>query len=346
MPIGQSYFRFLDKKVDYANAHGFQVFIETLRRDILSYIKAYYWATNPDMSKNAVFQYIRYIFARYQANAVFLGIIHFDCLCPPYGLEPQELRVAVDGYYNRYGNPPFGQIVTTNVSGSTYRAWGHTDKAPWLMLHQVGNSPRDHTSADLLLEMFRLPNPIPAYHQEPWYISDDTPEDRKNRSTMYGGVLDGGVAGIAYEAKGLTRGNRESGKDFPNMWVAIKWRSADEVTLAQKFITAGGRYQDLAPHPEFLSVSKSGKTPQEGWAYCMRTDDQKVFKVYFEKNAVRPDLSGALPNTAYQSQWFDPRTGAWSNAGTGTLTSDAQGRIALPAYPSPEEDWAMGLTAR
>jgi len=66
----------------------------------------------------------------------------------------------------------------------------------------------------------------------------------------------------------------------------------------------------------------------------MRTEDKKYFKLYFERNAARPDLAGALPNAAYKAQWFDPRTGAWSGAGAGTLTSDVQGRIALPACPT------------
>jgi hypothetical protein len=76
----------------------------------------------------------------------------------------------------------------------------------------------------------------------------------------------------------------------------------------------------------------------------MRTDDKRHFKLYFERNAARPDLSGALPSTAYKAQWFDPRTGAWSEAGAGTITSDAQGRIALPACPTSADDWGLGLS--
>lgn len=348
MRLNPSYFRYLDKKIDYANAQGFQVFLETLRRDVGPYLKAYYGATDTDMSKNAVFQYIRYIFARYQANAVYFGIIHQDVgeetLQPV--LKPRDWKVALDGYHKKYGPPPFGQLVTTNISGSTYRAWGHTDQAAWLTMHQVGNSPRDHRSSELLLEMFNLPNPIPAYNQEPWYISDDTPEERcRNRSTMYSCLLNGGIAGVAYQAKGLTRGNRENSSKFANMWVSIKWKSADEVRLAKAFMmTHGARYQDLAPHRELLSVFKTGDARQEGWAYCMRTDDKTLFKLYFEKNVTRPDLSGALPNAVYKAQWFDPRTGAWSNVGSGTLTSDGQGRIALPACPTSADDWGLSLS--
>jgi hypothetical protein len=353
MRLNPSYFRFLDKKIDYANALGFQVFLETLRRDVGPYLKAYYGATNPEMSKNAVFQYIRYIFARYQAHAVVFGIVHQDLGKVTYGLGPEDWLVAIEGYYKRYGHPPFGQLVTTNINGSTYRVWGHRDKAPWLTMHQAGNIPRHHGSSEQLIEIFNLPNPLPAYNQEPWYIANDTPEERRrNRSTMYGCLLNGGLAGLANQAMGLTRGNRENSSTYANMWVSIKWESALDLVRARAFImTHGARYQDLVPHRELLSVFKTGGDPtsdrdqrQQGWAYCMRTDDQTLFKLYFERNVTRPDLSGALPNTAYKAQWFDPRTGAWSNVGDGSLTSDGQGRIVLPACPTSEDDWGMSLS--
>jgi hypothetical protein len=357
MRLNPSYFRFLDKKIDYANALGFRVFLETLRRDIAPYLKAYYGATNPDLSKNAVFHYIRYIFARYQADPVFFGIIHQDVGENTYGLPARDWLPSIEGYYKKYGPPPFGQIVTTNINASTYRVWGHTDKAPWLTMHQAGNSPRDHTSSDAILEMYNLPNPIPAYNQEPWYIANDTPEERRrNRSTMYSCLLNGGLAGVAHQAMGLTRGNRENSSTYVNMWVSIAWQSANEARLAPAFLMADGvNYQNLAPHRELLSVFKGDApawvgtgparvAPQEGWAYCMRTDDKRHFKLYFERNVTRPDLSGAIPSTVYKAQWFDPRTGAWNKAGAGTLTSDAQGRIALPACPTSADDWGLSLS--
>lgn len=356
--INPSYFRYLDKKIDYAAANGVSVLLETLRRDIAPYMKAYYGGTDPDMSRNAVFHYIRYLFARYQADPVIFAIYHYDCVCAPYGLEPEELRVPLDGYHAKYGQPPFGQLVTANVSGSTYRAWGHTDKAPWLAMHQTGNNPRDHSIADYVLEMYNLPGPLPIYGQEPWYIPNDSAEERrKSRATMYAQLLSGGLAGVAHQAMGLTRGNRENSSMFVNMWVSIKWRSAAEVPLAGNFLMRDGVRPDrLAPHPELLSVSRTGpdtkfshwsrteKVLQEGWAYCMRTDDKRHFRIYFERNVTRPDLSGAHPNALYKGEWFDPRTGAWSKAGEGVFRSDAQGRIVLPDCPTRADDWGLSLT--
>jgi len=59
--------------------------------------------------------------------------------------------------------------------------------------------------------------------------------------------------------------------------------------------------------PAWVGTGRNRVAPQEGWAYCMRTDEQKHFKLYFERNAARPDLSGALPQCVYKAQWFDPR---------------------------------------
>lgn len=161
-----------------------------------------------------------------------------------------------------------------------------------------------------------------------------------------------------YLAQGLTRGVREKGKAFPKMWEAIMWPSANEVRLAPAFLMADGvNYQDLVPHRELLSVFKSGpkgaraywqnakNLPQEGWAYCMRTDDKRFFKLYFERKAPLPTLSGARPGAAYKAKWFDPRTGAWSNAGAGNLTADAQGIITLPPVPTVTDDWGLSLAA-
>jgi hypothetical protein len=130
------------------------------------------------------------------------------------------------------------------------------------------------------------------------------------------------------------------------MWEAVMWKSANEPQYAARFMLASGaRYQELEPHPELLLVAKTGEWPTEGWSFLMRTADRRMFKLYFQRKAASANLSGALPNTAYKAQWFDPRTGAWSNAANGSLRSDSQGRIRIPALPTPDEDWALSLSS-
>ena len=357
--INPAFFRMLDKKMDYAYAHGFTVFIETLRRDIAPHLKAYYGFTNNDMTKNAAYHYIRYIFARYQADPVIFGIFHYDYLSE-YGLSPDELRIPLDGFFKKYGDPAFGQLVTTNVSGSTYRSWGHTDKTPWITMHQTGNTPRDHRISDYVLEMFRLQNPLPIFSQEPWYIKNDSEEERrKNRATMYSSLLTGALVGISYQAQGMTRGVREDSKQFPKMWEAITWISAYEVGNARDFMLSDTqKYQDLIPMRESLSSFKTGseeisanwqngpKLKQEGWSYCMALPNKKLFKLYFERNVPSQTLSNMLPNTNYLVCWFDPRLGKWQNNINKLLRTDVNGVLKLPACPTQTDDWALCLKAK
>ena len=346
--INPSYFRYLDKKIDYANSQGFEIFLETLRRDIMGALKAYHNLTDTNMANNAMFHYIRYIHNRYQANHVFFSPIHLDVYNAPLGAA--DLRVSIDGYFEKYGHPPFGQPVTTCINRSTYERFGHTDKSPWLTVHTVGNSPRDHTASDLIETMFRLPNPIPVFNQEPWFLANDSAKESwQNRRTMYSCLLRGGLGGVVYEAMGQTRAVRETSSLPPGthglhplMWVSVLWKNAEETQHARTFmLTHGAKYQDLAPHKELLSPAWNSTS---NWSYCMRTHDQRLFKLYFERNAVPVNLTGVLPNTTYKAHWFNPRTGAWINVGSGTLASDAQGQLVLPACPTAAEDWGLSLS--
>ena len=51
---------------------------------------------------------------------------------------------------------------------------------------------------------------------------------------------------------------------------------------------------------------------------------------------------GARLESAYRAEWFDPRAGAWRDAGGGTLRSSAIGTIMLPDVPS-DTDWGLRL---
>jgi hypothetical protein len=62
--------------------------------------------------------------------------------------------------------------------------------------------------------------------------------------------------------------------------------------------------------------------------------------LYFEADTPPAALRSALPDRSYRAQWFDPRTGQWSDAGT--LTADQRTYVQLPAKPT-SDDWALKL---
>jgi hypothetical protein len=106
-------------------------------------------------------------------------------------------------------------------------------------------------------------------------------------------------------------------------------------------MSEGTRLGDLVPNAELVTPNKSGPTEgNRGWAFCARTPEKDLFLLYFEADCPQATVRGALADGAYQAQWFDPRTGAWIDAGT--LNADQRCYIALPAFPD-EGDWGMKL---
>ena len=127
------------------------------------------------------------------------------------------------------------------------------------------------------------------------------------------------------------------------MWDALQWKSGAQMGYFRDFVwSEGARFQDLVPNADLIYPNKTAEfTGNQGWAYCARTPERDLFMFYFEMECAQPYLRGALHDAAYTAQWFDPRTGAWIDAGT--LIADAWGRVALPSLPSAE-DWALKLT--
>jgi hypothetical protein len=110
-------------------------------------------------------------------------------------------------------------------------------------------------------------------------------------------------------------------------------------------MSIGRRYQELVPMADLVSPNKTADLKSyEGWAYCARTPDREIFLAYFEKGCGHGEIRGAKLNTKYHAEWFDPRTGTWQDAGTGTLKSSMIGVLTVPSLPS-DEDWALRLRA-
>jgi len=355
--LNPAFFRLLDKKIDYMNAHGFMPFIEVSRRDIGPGWKKYYpWP-------ESYTRYIQYIWSRYQANICLFSPIHFDW---SGSLAAEHWNEAANAVIDQFGGPPFGTLASCNPTGSSLENFGHTDKARWLGFHQIGNFHREfghgHRSYPLLTDIFNTLPPIPGINGEPYYDGQHDTEPGSAtaalyaRSAMYGSVLSGGLGGHiygagkeGYEGGAMWGGNVEDAARF-KIWDGIQWESGDQMQYLRTFtLSEARRYQDLVPQVGLLEPDKSSTDNDwMGWAYCSRTDDKTFFLVYFEKNCRRATLSGAVPAGTYRAMWFNPRTGNWIDANGGTLTADASGRIVLPEFPGggdrSDTDWAVKLT--
>lgn len=353
------YFRSLDRKMRHLSEQGFVPFLETVRRDNCPSWKAYF-------DFNASYgRFVQYLIARYGAyNLVFSGI-HLDWIPKNYSLTADEFNAALTQHWKIYGPLPFGQPYTTLIDSSTYKVFGHGDRAPWLTMHTVGNKPRNHAIYASLEEIFRLKPAYPAANLEPYYTGwnhvinrpgGESPEensDRDNyfaRAMMYGSVLSGGLAGHVHgtAAYDLTSTGEPAGWR-PHIWTALRYASGGQMQYLRDFVLSEGvRYQQL----ELASGAVTSRTATnplddslDGWTYMMRTAACDFALLYFENKASVTGLTGFPANARYRWSWYHPRTGEWS--GSSEVSADAEGVIMTPAFPPGEpatiHDWAAKL---
>jgi hypothetical protein len=347
--INPEYFKYIDRKIDYLNANGFVPFIEVSRRDAgLCWYKYYGW---PD----SYTRFIQYIFARYQANNTVLSPIHLDIIDET--VSPADYTAAINLMKEKYGPPPFGTLLSANANPSTLENWGDNS---WVTLHQIGNM-REHNNYWYLTEIFNLKDPKPGLNGEPYYAGYRDARgpgsvnysrgavggtDRDNqlvRSCMYGSFLSGGLAGHVYGAEGIWGADIEPTAPT-HMWEAFQWQSGAEMQYLRTFaFSVGRRYQELVPLADLVSPNKTHDIlSYDGWAYCARTDDKKIFLVYFETGCPKSQIRGAMLNSVYRAQWFNPRDASWSDAGNGKLVSSKIGIIRVPDFPE-QNDWGLKL---
>jgi len=347
--INPEYFKYIDRKIAYLNANGFIPFIEVSRRDAgLLWYKYYGW---PDSYS----RFIEYIFARYQAYNTVLSPIHLDIIDET--VSPDDYTAAIRFMEEKYGPPPFGNLLSANANPSTLENWGEDS---WVTLSQIGNM-REHNNYWYLTEIYNLKKPTPALNGEPYYSGykdnrgpgsvnytrgADGGTERDNafvRSGMYGSFLSGGLAGHVYGAEGIWGADIEPTAPI-HMWDAFQWRSGAEMQYLRTFaFSIGRRYQELVPLADLVSPNKSHDVlSYEGWAYCARTPDKNIFLAYFENGCPQAEIRGAKLNSVYSAQWFNPRNGTWMEAGNGKFMSSEIGIIELPKFPE-NVDWGLKL---
>ena len=355
--INPRYFRSLDRKIDYLNAHGIMPFIEVTRRDI-----GQVWKHHHEWPKSYT-RYIQYVWSRYQANNGLLSPIHYDTGIA--SVPAPDWNEAANAVIDTFGPPPFGTPIGVNPHHTSLMNFGHTSQARWLTFHQTGNGRRDHYSYALLTDAFNSNPPVPVLNGEPlyegmqhretsdWYYGEvdlaASPSEeaaRYVRSAAYGSVLSGGLAGHIYGAGGwdegaLWRGDVEEASRV-HVWDVIQWPGAAQMQHVRSFLlNEGDRYQELIPSTQLLTPNRDGPvTGFDGWAYCAASPTRDLLFVYLELGTPATSVLQLSPETEYEGTWFDPRTGGWSNPWRARTDSD--GVLPLPDKPTTS-DWALKL---
>jgi hypothetical protein len=356
--VNPAYFRSLDRKMRHLSGQGFVPFLETIRRDNAPSWKRYF-----DFNASYA-RFVQYLIARYGAyNLVFSGI-HLDWIPKDFSLTADEFNEALTFHHAKYGPLPYGQPYTTLIDRSTYKAFGHGAKAPWLTMHTVGNNPRNHAIYGSIEELFGLEPAYPAANLEPYYTGwnhainrpgGETPEensDRDNyfaRAMMYGSVLSGALAGHVHgtAAYDVTSTGEPAGWR-PHIWTALRYTSGAQMKhLAAFVLSEGARYQELTLAARDLDprgIPDALADGLDGWSFLMRTPQRDFALAYFESRALAPRLRGFTARANYRWSWFDPRTGQWRDAGQ--LRADASGVLAAPAFPDGGRQAASDIAAK
>jgi hypothetical protein len=350
--INPAFFRYLDRKLDYLEDHGFAIFLEALRRDLSQAWRRYYpW---PD----SYTRYLLYLYTRYGAGNVILSPIHLDG--NPAEMPAPAFLPAINALYDKYGPPPFGNLSSTNTVPSTLLMWKQPGMdSKFLTLHQTGNRPREHDAHWYITEEFFATPALPAFAGEPYYSggvgeglggsASQAPggseaDSRDQRASMFGSFLSGGLAGYVYGSYPLERADIEPAAKY-KMWDAFLYEGGNYMKTLHAFVfSQGSRYQDLIPNPGLLQPNRTHETASyAGWAYAAATQDRDFILLYWEKGCPANQLRGVLSHASYQAKWFDPRKAEWIDAGT--LTSNTNAIISMPKKPI-DDDWAMQLALK
>jgi hypothetical protein len=340
--VNPKYFQYLDRRIDYCNAHGIIPFLEFWRRDFSeAWVRFCGWP-------RTYVKYLAYMYARYHANNVFFSPIHMDT--PDASITPREYNGPIRMYLAEYGPPPFGTMVSTNASPSTLVNYGNVE---WIDFHQIGNTWREHVSYWYLTDLYWNRPTKPALNGEPY--TPGFPADTKidmfseeaaanARTGMYGSVLSGGQSGYVHELQAMYDGCR-SEKAVYRMWDVFELPTSDQAVHLKNFVLSlEGRHAELIPDAECIIPNKSGgEFGWTGWAYCAYTPDKEIFLVYFEKGSVRKDVlfRNGLYGGRYRLAWYNPRTGEWVDRDE-TIEPDVRGVARLPEAPD-DEDWALKM---
>ncbi len=197
---------------------------------------------------------------------------------------------------------------------------------------------------------WRIPPPRPIINLEPNYEGHLAYQSRQPftachvRRALHWSLLVAPTAGVSYGHHGIWPWMEERGvpPDHPHSGEAIPWSEALEshgasaVGVLVRFFSELPWWQ-LAPAQELLA-SQPGEQDLARWAMVAATPRRQLVVAYTPKGEPLQLRASELALPAAAS-WYDPRSGAWAEAGALEETDQAE----LTLSPPSEEDWVLCL---
>ncbi len=361
--INPAYWKSLDRKFQYMHEIGMLFNMESVRREHLCT-----WYVYHDFNESFS-RYLHYLRARYGCYNQIFSLVHCDSLDfrdnkGKWTLRRAQLKDAFQYFFDRYGPLPFGQPVASMTGDSTLKKLGHPN---WLEIHSTSNQ-RDGEAYPKMRDMYNKTPHKPIMHLEPYYagawkgnfkphrpFNDPPPpgsprDDYWGRANAWGAVFNGGVAGHVFGTR-LFNGVKEPEPNDVWTWYGItRYGCHKQMKHLKKFVLDEAKaMQKMELAHDSVSPNTTGNVHVQrmsGHAFMLQSYDKKLAVIFFEEESDQAIISGLNNEKSYNGQWYNPRNGIYTAAGS---FNAAEGSIQLPGFPGglfktkELEEWVMKL---
>jgi len=357
--INPEYWQSVDERMQYLSDQGFVTLFETVRRHER-------WPFRAQNEKDAFYNYIRYLWARYGCYNMIFSWVHHDI--NKFNVYPHWLELVQDAHNKlsvQLGNRmPYGQPRTAMSFNTSLNNW-ERDIPDALDIQNVSNAERDEDMHVWLRDIYNHQNSTkPALNLEPFYpgwglhsgneINHGLDDTTMAQMQMYGSVLSGGLAGHAWgdawyagAAASTTRKTEDGGtivpKNDPQVNALESFESQAMGHLRSFIMDSEHEYQRLIP------AAHTNLSDSQGFVHTLSISDDKKFALGFftadpgSNPKALPQLTNLTASETYLFEWWDVTNGGWISAGD--IISNSNGILQPPSLPNNDRttNWAYRI---
>ena len=355
--IEPEYWQSVDERMRFLSDQGFVTLFESLRR-------SEDWPFRAQAEKDAFYNYIRYLWARYGCYNMIFSWVHHDVDAGVYKNWLPLVQNAHNTLGAQLGNRmPYGQPRTAMSFNTSLNNW-ERDIPNAMDVLNVSNAERDETMHGWLKAIYDHKPAKPALNLEPFYpgwglhsgneINPGLDDTTMAQMQMYGSVLSGGLAGHAWgdawyagAAASTGRSQADGGtivpSNDPQVNALNRFDSRAMGNLRRFILDSGHEYQRLIP------AADTNLSDSQGLVHTLSISDDRSFALgFFTADSRRnppalPALTNLTASTNYLFEWWDVTNGGWIS--TGDIKTTDAGRLEPPALPNNDrtKSWAYRI---
>ncbi|TWU41078.1 DUF5060 domain-containing protein [Novipirellula artificiosorum] len=342
--IVPEYWQEADPKMKYMADNGFVPFLETVRRSES-------WPKLGQEQKDAFYNYVRYLWARYGCYNMVFSWVHMDADGNgEYDLWLPVVKHAYDELKrkNGTGSMPYGTPRTAMAAGTSLDSWSK-DARYLLDFHNISNSgARSPASFAWMRALYADTPHLPAQNVEGFYpgwnrcSAPFTPSMTLGQSAIYGAygnVLNGAFAGYSWGDLYFSGAANGDDPNIPNgtpqKFALSSYDSFAFGYMPKFFLDAGHDFSKLSP-----DTNKNLGRVSPLITLAIATD-QSYALGFICPGVDTTTLKNLTPSTDYRFEWWQTTTGTWQAATV--ITTDVNGSVAMPSRPDSTLNWAFRI---